>query len=391
MATVDVKPDLFRWAIHRSGLSLDVLVKKFDKLPEWLEGIRQPTLRQLEDFARFTMTPFGTMFLSQPPVEQVPLPDFRTKSDRALARYSPNLLETIQTAQRRQDWLREWLSEDGAEALSFVGSASTAVNFKSLAQEIRQTLDLDADWSENLGTWEDALQVLRKHIERIGVIIFSNSVVGLSNHRPLDPEEFRGFVLCDRIAPVVFLNDADSKSARIFTLAHEIVHVWLGKDGVFDLAHLAPADEETERFCNRVAAEFLVPEYKLREVWHEAASSTKPFDRIAAAFKVSPLVAARRALDLDLITRSAFFQFYEQDRKKWMEQRESQRRTSTGGGDFYATQRIRLGRRFSAAIARATREGQVSYQEAFRLTGLSGKTFRTYADQTLNDVRNERE
>lgn len=391
MSTVAVKPELLRWAIDRSGLSAEELLEKFPKLDEWKTGDRQPTFRQLEQFARATMTPFGALFLDAPPMEELPVPDFRTKNDHPLKRYSPNLLDTIQAMQQRQAWLREWSIEEGAQPLDFVGSATAAINFKSLAQRIRHRLDLDADWAEGLASWEDALQTLRKAIERIGVIVFSNSVVGLNNHRPLDPEEFRGFVLCDSLAPVIFLNDADTKSARIFTLAHELVHVWLGQDGVFNLDKMMPAKEGTERYCNRVAAEFLIPAYKLTAKWAEASATDKPFHTIGKWFKVSPVVAARRALDLNLISKPEFFQFYEQDRADWLKQKLEDRKKKSSGGNFYATQNVRLGRRFSAAIVRAAREGRILYQDAFRLTGMKGDTFHTYADLVLKRVRDERE
>lgn len=390
MPTVAVKPELIQWAIDRSGLSTEELLVKFSKLNEWKSGSRLPTFRQLEDFARTTMTPFGAFFLDVPPKEELPVPDFRTKNDHPLKRFSPNLLDTIQTIQQRQAWLREWLVDEGAQRLDFVGSASASTNFKSLAQSIRHRLDLDADWAENLASWEDALQALRKAIERIGVVVFSNSVVGLNNHRPLDPEEFRGFVLCDSLAPVVFLNDADTKSARIFTLAHELVHVWLGQDGVFNLDKMMPAKEDTERYCNRVAAEFLIPAYKLQERWEEASLSGRPYHTIAKWFKVSPVVAARRALDLDLISRAEFFKFYEQDRADWLRQKAEDKKKSSGG-NFYATQNIRLGRRFSAAVVRAAREGRILYQDAFRLTGMKGETFHAYSELVLKRVRDERE
>lgn len=390
MPEVVVKPELLRWAIDRSGLPTEDLLARFPKLDAWKTGERRPTFRQLEQFARATMTPFGALFLESPPAEQLPAPDFRTRDDRPLRRYSPNLLETMQTIQQRQAWLREWSIEEGAQSLDFVGSANVADNFRSLAQRIRQRLELDADWAQYLATWEDALQTLRNAIERIGVAVFSNSVVGLNNHRPLDPDEFRGFVFCDPIAPVAFLNDADTKSARIFTLAHELVHVWLGQDGVFNLERMMPAEAETERYCNRVAAEFLIPAYKLNAIWEEASVTERPFHTIARRFKVSPVVAARRALDQHLITKPEFFQFYEQDRAEWLQHKADERKASTGG-NFYATLDVRLGRKFSAAIVRAAREGRILYRDAFHLTGMKGDTFHTYADRVLDRVRNERE
>jgi len=388
--SVDVKPDLIRRAIERAGLPTEELRKKFAKIDEWQTGEKQPTFRQLEQFARTTMTPLGTLFLEDPPREELPLPDFRTHNDRPLKWFSPNLIDTIRTMQQRQEWMREWLLEEGAGELDFVGSLSVGRNMKSAAQHIRQHLELDPDWAEPLPNWETALQTLRKTVERAGIVVFSNSVVGLNNRRPLDPNEFRGFVLCDPYAPVIFLNDADTKSARIFTLAHELVHVWLGEDGVFNLENLMPAKEETERFCNRVAAEFLIPEYKLKQRWDQASKTNKPFHSIAAWFKVSPVVAARRALDLRLITRPEFFRFYEEDRAQWR-QLKVQRKKKKSGGNFYDTQRTRLGRRFSAAVVRAAREGRILYQDAFRLTGMKGKTFHTFADKVRQKVRDERE
>ena len=390
MPTVAVNPELIRWAIDRSGLPVDELRDKFVKIDDWLSGERQPTFRQLEQFARKTMTPLGTLFLESPPHEELPVPDFRTHNDKPLKRFSPNLIDTIRTMQQRQAWMCEWVVDDGAEELDFVGSLSATRNIKSAAQDIRQHLELDPEWAEMLPSWEDALRRLRRAIERAGILVFSNSVVGLNNHRPLDPNEFRGFVLCDQLAPVIFLNDADTKSARIFTLAHELVHVWLGTDGVFNLENMMPAKKATEGYCNRVAAEFLIPQHKLTERWDEAASTSRPFHSIARWFKVSPVVAARRALDLRLINKSAFFRFYEEDRAEWQRLKIQQRRKESGG-NFYATQGVRLGRRFSAAVVRAAREGRILYQDAFRLTGMKGKTFHTFADQVRQKVRNDHE
>lgn len=390
MPVVAVQPELIRWAILRSGLPSAELLRKFPKLEAWESGKKQPTLRQLEDFARATMTPLGYLFLENPPQEELPVPDFRTKDDAAVDRYSPNLIETIQTMQQRQAWMREWLIQEGAEPLDYVGTADTTGNVSSLAQRIRQRLELDADWAESLPTWEQALTALRKSIERVGTLVFSNGVVGLNNTRPLDPEEFRGFVLCDSYAPVIFVNDADTKSARIFTLAHELVHIWLGQDGVFNLENMLPSKHETERFCNVTAAEFLIPAYKLTQRWNDACNTNRPFHAIARLFKVSPVVAARRALDLGLITKEEFFAFYQQDQAEWRNRKEEDKKGKSGG-NFYATQGVRLGRRFSSAIARAAKEGRITYQDAYRLTGMKGDTFRAYSEIVLQRVRNERE
>ncbi|OHB66660.1 MAG: hypothetical protein A2V70_13415 [Planctomycetes bacterium RBG_13_63_9] len=390
MPTVSVKPELIRWAIDRSGLPADDLLKKFPKLDEWTTGERHPTFRQLELFAKATMTPFGFLFLGEPPEEKLPIPDFRTLRDTAIDRPSPDLIDTIHTMQRRQAWMRDILIEEGHEQLAFVGSGKHTRNVESLAQRIRQELGLAADWTERLDSWEAALRTLASAVERIGILVFRAGFVGLNTRRGLDPEEFRGFVLCDSYAPLVFVNSADSKSAQMFTLAHELSHVWLGRDGLFNLVNMMPSNEQTEQYCNRVAAEFLVPGYKLTERWDEANETKRPFHTIAGWFRVSPVVAARRAFDLGLITRPEFFQFYEKDRDDWRRLKAKQKEVK-GGPGFYLMQDIRLGRRFTSAVVRAVREGRILYRDAYRLTDLKGETFNRYADMVLQRMKDERQ
>ena len=387
--TVAVQPEVIRWAIERSRLPSDKLAEQFPTLQLWISGEKQPTIRQLEDFAKTTMTPFGYLFLEHPIKETLSIPDFRTRGDTAIDRASPNLIDTIHMVEQRQAWMRDLLIEEGHDELSFVGSARSEENFKSLAQRIRQELDLPPDWAEPLATWEEALRTLRAAIERIGIFVFTDSRVGFSNARKLDPEEFRGFVKSDSFAPAMFVNSADTKSAQMFTLAHELVHVWLGSDGLFNLINMMPSHEEKEQFCNRVAAEFLVPAYKLTNRWQEAKATSEPFQTIARWFKVSPVVAARRALDLRLITKAEFFEFYKKDQEEWQKRKADRR--ERGGGDFYRNQDVRLGRRFASILVRAVREGRVPYVDAYRLTDLRGDTFKQYAGLVLERMKNERQ
>jgi len=390
MPTVQVNPDLLQWAIDRSGLSRDELSKPFVKLDDWLSGEREPTFRQLQDFARRTMTPFGMLLLSEPPVEELGIPDFRTVGDSKVSRPSPNLLATIDEIRRRQSFIRDLRIEEGFEPLPFVASREAKGNVVSAAQQIRQQLGLTADWAQSLSTWEGALTQLRRCCEDSGILVFSNSVVGNNNHRPLDPEEFRGFVLVDNVAPTIFLNDGDSKSARMFTLTHELVHVWIGKDAIVNLIDFMPAHDTTERFCNSVAAEFLVPKHKMLERWDDAQATANPFANIGRWFKVSPVVAARRALDLGLISESDFFRFYRADRAAYFKRKRAQKEKG-GGGNFYATQASRLGRPFSDAVVRSVREGRLLYSDAHRLLGMKGDTFNKFATQVLERTKNERQ
>lgn len=371
-ARVEVRPKMFRWAIDRARLDADDLLTRFPKLADWLGGDAHPTLRQLEDFAGATMAPLGYFFLSEPPTEQLTIPDFRTVKDRRLERPSPNLLDTLQTMQRRQAWLRDDRVEQGLRPLSFVRSTTIKAEPAVVANAIRKHLNLVTGWADVLGSWTDALRSFRDRVEDLGVVVIFNGVVGNNTHRKLDPEEFRGFVLVDEFAPLIFVNGNDAKAAQMFTLAHELAHIWIGQDGVFNLPRMLPSGDEGEVFCNKVAAEILIPSDEFRNAWM-ANRAPNRYAILARKFKVSEIVVARRALDMKLIQRDEFFDFYD----KYIE-REKARPKAESGGDFYLTQNNRVGRVFGEAVGQAVRDGRLLYREAFALTGLQGATFEKF-------------
>ena len=375
MSRVALKEEVLRWALARSGRTLDALERKFPGIRRWETGEQMPTLRQLESLAKATLTPLGFFFLAEPPEERLPIPHFRTRGDEPMRRPSPDLLETVQTMQRRQAWMREFLNEQGREPFPFTQSAAIVADPHAVADHIRRALGFDSGWAAQQPTWTDALRVLRNGMEEVGILVVVNAIVGNNTHRKLDPNEFRGFVLVDEYTPLVFVNGADGRAAQMFTLAHELVHVWFGSSASFDLRELQPANDQMEQACNRVAAEFLVPEQELRRSWPSAENDPEPFQAIARHFKVSVLVAARRALDLGLIRRQEFLDFY---RAHQEDQRRARARRPEGG-DFYATQNLRIGRRFAHTVMRAAKEGKLLYSEAYQLTGLYGKTFDRYA------------
>jgi Zn-dependent peptidase ImmA (M78 family) len=377
MSHVAVRPELIRWAQERSGLPSEVLQKRFPKFDLWESGKAKPTLRQLKDLAKKTLTPVGYFFLPEPPEDKLPIPDFRTVGDEPVKRPSPNLLETVQTMQRRQEWMRDYLLEQGQPPLPFIGAARITDGVNTTAAKMRDIVGGTDDWAYHHTTWTAALSALCLALDKAGVIVVINSVVGNNSHRKLDISEFRGFVLADRYAPLVFINGADAKAGQMFTLAHEIAHLFIGKGGIFNFRDFLPVNNDVEQFCNQVAAEFLVPAQMLRSAWTDAKNAAEPFQVLARRFKVSPLVAARRTLDLGLIGRNAFFDFYHE----YQEDERRKKSTKTGSGDFYATQNFRIGRRFAAAVVRATKEGRLLYNEAYHLTGLYGKTYDRYAER----------
>ena len=366
MTTVAASVPVLRWAAQRARLGDADLSARFPRWPLWLSGAAQPTLKQLEDFARLTHTAFGYFFLPQPPALVLPVPDFRTVRDEALAEPSSDLLDTLYLCQQRQDWYRDHARMHGLPALPFVGNASLQESPEAVAQRLRQTLGLSTEARRQLPSWTDALRQLIAQAEDAGVMVMVSSVVGSNSHRKLDVAEFRGFALADSLAPLVFLNGADSKAAQMFTLAHELAHVWLGASGVSDTQAGQVPEQHTERWCNRVAAEMLMPLDELRVAHQREAPIPAEIQRLAREFKVSTLVALRRLFDAGFINRDALWQYYREEQELLRTLAERPR----AGGDFYRSLGTRTSKRFARAIVFSTLEGLTSFPDAFRMLGM---------------------
>jgi len=370
MTTIAASIPVLRWAAQRARLHDDDLAARFSKWPLWLSGEAQPTLKQLETFARLTHTAFGYFFLPEPPTLALPVPDFRTLRDGVLAEPSSDLLDTLYLCQQRQDWYRDHARVHGLPGLPFVGSASLRETPEAVAQRVRVTLNLSTESRRQLPSWTDALRQLIANAEDAGVMVMVSSVVGSNSHRRLDVAEFRGFALADSVAPLVFLNGADSKAAQMFTLAHELAHLWLGATGVSDTQAGHVPEQRTERWCNQVAAELLMPLVELRAAHRPNALIPEEIQRLAREFKVSSLVALRRLFDAGFMTETLLWNHYrqEQERLRTLNEHASQ------GGDYYRSLGARTSKRFARAIVSSTLEGLTSFPDAFRMLGMRKTT-----------------
>jgi transcriptional regulator with XRE-family HTH domain len=217
MMRVEVQPKLLRWARERAGFDLGELTHRFPQLAAWARGAVRPTLKQIERFAKATYTSIGYFFLQDPPIERVPIPDFRTVGNRHIGRPSPNLLDTIYICQQRQEWYRDFSRSMGGEPLAFVGSLRETGDVVQMAALIRRALGFDVTERQRIPTWTDALRRFIAQADALGVLMMVSGVVGSNNQRKLDPQELRGFALADDLAPLVFINGADTKAAQMFT------------------------------------------------------------------------------------------------------------------------------------------------------------------------------
>ena len=362
---VDVTPRLVEWAIQRSGRGYDYLAGRFPKLANWLDRSEQPTLRQLEAFAEATYTPIGYLFLREPPDEPLPLPDFRSIGDAEIASASANLLDTIYQCQIRQDWYRSWAAGQQAENLPFVGSLTLSAAATDAAEIIRRTLHFPVPASRQYGSWTAAVTGLADALGDAGILVMINGVVGTNTTRTLDPNEFRGFTLADPLAPLIFVNGADSKSAQMFTLVHEAGHVWLGASGVGDDQPGPHGAAAIERWCSALAAELLVPIEDFRLAFNPHRPLAEEVAQAARRYRVSSLVILTRAFEADFLSWDRYQTAFNAEKSR-LQQLPKQ----GSGGNFYSTLASRLGKRFLRAVVTNTQAGETLYSDAFRMLGI---------------------
>lgn len=376
---ITLQPAVLQWARERAKLDIETLARKIGTSASRVRGWeRDGRIRpkQVEKVARATHTPVGLLYLPEPPVEALPVPDFRTLRDEEMPTPSPDLLDVIDQARQRQDWFRDYLAASGEEPLDWVASLRTDLPIRSAAETIRHAMGFDTELRRSAPTWEEAVRLQIALIEEQGLMVMRSGIVGNDTHRPLSVDEFRGFALSDPYAPLIFVNASDTKGAQMFTLAHELVHIWVGASGVSNLDKTYPPDRPIERFCNAVAAELLVPEDELRAAWVDARTKSDPAVVLTRRFKVSKIVILRRLRDLDLITVETFLRQYREQQEFFLRQQEER----PPGGDFYRTQRTRTGDRFARALVESALEGRTPYRDAFRLLGIASvETFHQFA------------
>lgn len=373
---VEVAPEILRWACVRAGLEIPVVAQRLPQLTAWEKGEKKPTLKQIEKFAKIVHAPVGYMFLPVPPKESLPIPDFRTVGNSHIGHPSPNLLETIYLCQQRQEWYKNFSVSNHESPYPFVGTANLNDDVKTVANNIRNTLGFEIERRKQLPTWEYALRQFIAQADKAGIMVMVSGVVGSNTRRKLDHDEFRGFALSDNRAPLVFINGKDTKSAQMFTLAHELAHIWLGKTGLSDIGPSTKPSNDIEKWCNSVAAELLVPLEAINKEYSTQNSPEKETSRLARFFKVSTLVVLKRINDAKFITKKQFNELYENELKRLLAF------TRSSGGNYYLTQPARVSKRFARALIVSTLEGQTLHRDAIQLLGLKKmSTFRELGDR----------
>ncbi len=370
-----VTPQLLQWARERRGLPLVVAAEKLtikpDKLEEWEQGNGRPTFRQAKSLAKKFYIPFGYLFLSSPPEERLPLPDFRTVAGAKEYPPSPDFLDVLNDVLRKQQWYREYQEGLGAKELQFIGRFTAEDNHQLIATDIRNTLGINENMREESHSWEQFLKEFINRAESNGILVLRSGIVGNNTHRALNVEEFRGFEISDNLAPVIFINGKDAKAAQIFTLAHELAHLWIGKSGISNPNYfnkLSHQQNSIEIVCNKVAAETVLPKEEFLSYWEDRNELKDNLELLAKKYRISAFVVLRRAYDNNKLNETDYYEFYQRLIA------EHKRSKGTTGGDFYRSLLARNSSTLTTTLLVAAAEGRVSQKDAARLLNVKAKS-----------------
>ncbi|TPF91821.1 hypothetical protein BW14_11145 [Bifidobacterium sp. UTBIF-68] len=382
---VDISPAVLDWVL-RIGDADQLSDPQRQLIQQWKTGEQHPNIKDINDLSHKLHVPFSYFFLAEPIDDTPAVFEHRTISNQLMKEPSRELVDTVTDMSRLQDWARQDQIDNGGERLPFINSMTLKSGVAQIAQSIRSTLGIETDWyrrPEASGPVK-AFAFLRERAAQAQIIIMMNGVVGNNTRRKLNPKEFRAFALVDEYAPLIFVNRADEPAtARLFSLIHECVHLWLGQDELYNdsvtsaAAAIPTAADGLEQACNAVAAEILIPDTEFRDFWEQdGRSSLSVEERIAQARKVFPVSwtsVALHARNNGYITQEEYDRISDSARH-WAEQ-DAASATAATGGDYYNTKLSRFDNRLLDHLTTSVAEGRTSYTEAYRLTGTNRLTF----------------
>ncbi len=375
MARVEalITPSVIRWARERAGLSIDQAAKKIGRPKEdiiaWETGTSLPSIPQARKASEVYKRPLAVFYLPKPPKDFDTLRDFRSLPVDYPPEYSPELALLIRTAKYRQEWMREFIIEEGVSELSFVGSVSLDDTPQNISRSILDKLNLSPEEQINCPTRYEALRLWIDKTERAGIYIFRQGQIDL--------KEVRGFVMCDEYAPFIYINSEDALAAQLFTLAHELAHLWLNQGGISNLEPFERnrQDDATmiEAFCNKIAAEAVLDQKIFYQKWHKQ-EQTLPIEEqieyLSNIFKVSEEVIARRLMDDGHLAQTMYIDLRKLYQTRWRERKvmERQRMRNAGGGPSYYVRKVfNNGYSFTQTVISAFESGAVSGRDASNL------------------------
>lgn len=354
-----ITPSVLEWAIKRAGVSAESIHKKAE---QWVSGKARPTFKQAVDLAKTLQIPFGYLWLKEPPKEQEIIPDLRTIGNGGLAQMPLELKTAVNDVKQKQEWFKEYAKTNGILKCEAIGRFKGSDDTQGIADDITARLEIQ----DLVGSGCDKDRMLKnliEKIEKLGILVMRNSILRGNTKKKLNLDTFRGFAIFDEFAPLIFINTNDSKAGQIFTLMHEVAHLWIGQSGISDLD--IRENNKIELACNEIAAKILMPKTKIQKAFGEFGED-RWLERIADRFSVSALAVLNRLRSLNLLAPSRYQELYDAELEKFS--RIPKTRPS-GAPPPEVMVRVRNGYLFTFAVTSSVLSGDETYTNGASLLG----------------------
>lgn len=377
-----ITPNVLKWARESAKMTEEIAAAKIsvpvDRLKEWETGISQPTIRQAQTLAKAYKRPFALFFLPEAPRDFHPLQDFRKSGSKSLTTSSIFIIREIQ---QKQAWISDVYSENQEEKLAFVGRFSIKDHPEIVANDILGTLKINpASYRTDnpIKEWIDAA-------EKMGIFVSRTSFI--HSRLKLDSEELQGFAIADPLAPFVFVNSDDWNAPQLFTLVHELAHIWIAETGISNEIELELKQKDKfhpiELFCNEVAANALMPKEIILNLYSTKFQSSKEVFKVAKQLGVSSFALLVRALNLNIISIPVYQKLkkqadidYAEYLKREIEKKAIQKeKDKPGGPNYFLLQLNRNSRLFTQTVLDAFRGGYIEPTMASNLLNVQVNKF----------------
>lgn len=359
-------PRILKWARESARISIEDAARKVNVSPErlsqWEEGGDYPTIRQASILAKAYRRPLSLFFLPEIPQDFLPLQDFRSDDSVEL---DTAALFIIREVQQKQNWISNLYRDMGEEELPFVGKYSLKDAPDVVAEDILETLGITPGFYE-----QKPIREWIKKAEKAGVFISRTSFI--HSKLTIDKNVIQGFAISDSFAPFVFVNSKNWEAPQLFTLVHELAHIWIAQSGVsneidIDLSKKRKSKyHPVELFCNEVAACALMPSRLMMDMPYNSYESYNGIFEMAKSFGVSSLAFLYRSFNLRLVDLHTYRELKgvaEDKFQDFLEREEIRKKKSKekeGGPSPYLLRLNKNSRLFTRIVMDSYKSGAVS-------------------------------
>lgn len=377
-----ITPNVLQWARESARMSEEIAAARVsvsaERLKEWEKGTDQPTIHQAQTLAKAYKRPFAVFFLPEVPRDFQTLQDFRSTGSKSLTTSSIFIIREIQ---QKQAWISDVNDENDEEKLPFVGRFSLKDNPVIVAQDILNTLDINPMNYRTVNPIKEWINAA----EAKGIFVSRTSFI--NSHLTLDSEELQGFAISDPYAPFIFVNSDDWNAPQLFTLVHELAHIWIAQTGISNDIEPEIRNNQkyhpVELFCNEVAANALMPAEFFDGLDATTFSNAKVLFRTAKLLGVSSFALLIRSFKLNKISNShyhrlkqeadeEFVAFLKREAEKKAKQKDKE---NTSGPNYYLLQLNRNSRLFTQTVIDSFRGGFIEPTFASQLLNVQVSRF----------------